>query len=55
LEDSEDEDEARKAPAAEGEGPLVTESELERLYRLNEEYYRTLPEFEGPVPHLRGV
>ena len=36
------------------EGPAVDEGQLERLYRLNEAYYRSLPEFEGDVANLRG-
>lgn len=54
---------AAAAAAAEGgkeegegeEGPKVDETQLERLYRLNEAAYQALPEFEGPVTGLRGL
>ena len=39
----------------EEEGPRVDETQVERLYRLNEAYYRSLPLFEGPVPNLKGL
>jgi hypothetical protein len=46
---------AAAAEAEEDEGPKVDETQLERLYRLNEQAYMTLPEFEGPVRGLRGL
>ena len=46
---------AANGDGEEAEGPKVDETQLERMYRLNEAASKALPEFQGPVAGLRGL